>query len=105
MADLALIIQSAPPIAWYRGARPSGVDLAWPRLISISEMRASLRIDGGETPNARAVIDNGDGRMVAQLADPPLQCAAIIQRDDETLFTGIITRIDLGATISITLEA
>lgn len=103
--DLTLTLHAEPPLAYYRGARPADVDLARPRLIAVQAIRSSLRIEGGEAPNATVTLDNGDGALSAELADPPLNAAATLTQDGATVFTGQLTRIGLGPVVTLTLEA
>lgn len=105
MADLALIIHAEPKLCFYRGARPADCDLAWPRLIDIGEIRSALRIDGGETPTARIVLDNADGGLTSQVAAHAPLAEASIQRDGMEIFRGVVMEITIGASLTIGLEA
>lgn len=96
MSDVALIIESSPPRAYYRGARPSDVDLAQRGLISMGAIRQTLRISGGDNPSATVDIDNGDGRLTAWLAGVPAYAAASIRVDDAERWRGLVSRIQLG---------
>jgi len=104
VADLSLILASDPPIAFYQGARPD-IDLAWPRLASVGDLRDTLRVNGGETPNLTASIDNGDGALTTELADPPLLAVASLYDGTDMIWQGHLSRVTIGAIIQLDLEA
>jgi hypothetical protein len=104
VADLSLILASDPPMAFYQSTRPD-IDLAWPRLASVGDLRDTLRVSGGETPNLSAGIDNGDGALTAELADPPLLAVASLYDGADLVWQGHLSRVTIGAFIQLDLEA
>ncbi len=100
-----IIIQSEPPMAFYSGTDAPAVDNRWRRLVDVSEIRSSLRINGGETPNASVTVDNGDGELTNRFSGDVLRAAVTINRGGTVLFRGIVRRIKTGAVITLDLEA
>ena len=100
-----IVIQSEPPMAFYSGMDAPDIDNRWRRLVDVSEIRSSLRIAGGETPNASVTIDNGDGELTSRFTGDVLRSAVTINRGGTVLFRGIVRRIKTGAVITIDIEA
>lgn len=106
---IALTIDADPRRTYYQsGPRPSA-DLAHRLLSGISTLRRPLSIPGlnpAETPNLTADLDNARGHITAHYAlAPPLRTLAHITAGAQTLFSGTITRIDLGEVASLQIEA
>ena len=73
-----------------------------PKLLSVGALHRPL---GGENANVSIEIDNGRGQLTAPLTDAPLLCGATLTRDGETLLSGSLSGIRMGATIQLTVEA
>lgn len=73
------------------------------RIISIGTIRKPMGgiIGNLENANASFILDNSDGELTALFSPPPIGVNVTIAN----VFTGIITNITLGQTISIQLEA
>lgn len=100
-----LIIDSTPPLAFYNDDTPPDVDLRWRRLVAVGETRSMLRIDGGETPNGSASIDNGAGDLTEQFTGDLLRTPVRIYDGDVLIFRGSIRRISISNEITLDLEA
>lgn len=103
--DFALVIQATPAIAFYNTTRPASPDLAYPRLTAVSEISLELRKGSGSTPAARVTIDNADGAITDRCANAQLRQPAAITRDGETVFSGVVVAIAIGAEIIFSLES
>lgn len=79
-------------------------DLSYKRLVSVSDIRTELRINGGETPTAVCRIDNGDGMHTAILAGMLRKEATVTNQDGITL-SGLVRSIRMGEDVDITIEA
>lgn len=106
MANWALVVLADPPLAFYRGDRPAGVDLAWPRLVSVGAISATLRTGaaGQLNTSVSATLDGGDAALVAEWSDPPLRAPVRVLRDGEEVWRGLLTRVQIGTTITLDAE-
>lgn len=105
MADLTLVIHADPPLAFYRGDRPSAYDLAWPRLLDFGPLRQELRRGGGENPNVSARLDNGDGTLTEWLEDAPLLNEVSLHVDSDEIWRGALASLSVSGQIRLNLEA
>lgn len=83
-------------------------DMLIPRLLSVSSIRAPAALDGGgEAANISIQANNGDGKYTDFLERAPLGVEAVLYGLQDgalrTLFTGTITRVDCGDTITLSL--
>lgn len=105
MSDLCLVLQTDPPLAFYRVARPAGVDLCYPRLIGASRIRTGMRISGGEVGNCSVALDNGDGSLTGILSDYALLAPAVLSVDGTEIFSGVVQSVAIGSSAQLDLEA
>jgi len=105
-ADVALIIETDPPVAFFRGARPADVDITHRRLVGYSGTRDVLRYETG-APNASGsvTLDNGDGGISSVLGDGALFAPATLRRNGIGIWSGIVSRLSAGPAPAIGLEA
>ncbi len=104
MADLALVVHTQPPVAYYKGLRPA-VDVAYPRLIRLDGIRSELRINAGQTPHAGATLDNTDGALTGLFADAPLLAEASLHADSTEVWRGVVSRVTCGPVIKLDIQA
>ena len=63
-------------------------------------------IDAAPTSSMDVELDNADGALTRLWADrPPMRRAARVLTEDGVLFTGIVTGLQMGATVRVNLEA
>lgn len=105
MPDLCLTLQTDPPVALYRGARPGDLDIVYPRLLSFTSVRTALRFDGGEVGNCTVGIDNADGSLTAPLAADALLASAELTLGGAELFSGVVQSVTLGASARLDIES
>lgn len=83
--------------------------LALPILTGLSTIQRPLSIPGirpAPGSNLQADCDNSDGALTALWRQrPPLRRAARLKSGSDTLFSGIITALDAGANMRISLES
>ncbi len=85
-------------------------DINFRRLAAVGVIRSQGSVGGGgENANVPVTLGNGDGRMSAHFAVPPLkQPAQILAVSDGAvveLFSGLVSRVALGPVVTITLES
>lgn len=78
-------------------------------LLAVGTLRVAARagsISGlgvGESPNLDIVLDNND-RQTAQIIGNPLRIPVVITYDDATpFFAGVVSKVQFGRTIIVTL--
>lgn len=103
--DAALIVQTQPPRAYYRGVRPAGIDLARQVLVRWGAIRSELRTKGGANGNATIDLDNGSGSLTTEAAQIPLRAPCSLIEDGVTLLSGQVTRKRIGGTVQLDIEA
>ena len=106
-----LRIDTSPPVAIYRdGAALDYVDcdISYPALISLGTLRRPLsrpNFATAQTANLSVRLDNAGGDLSREFATPPLLVVARVMDDDDEVFSGVITDVDLSAECSISIEA
>ena len=94
---------------FYRGAPPNVAGLALPLLSRVGTLRRPLSVPGlgsAETASVTLDLDNASGAVSARWAQhPPLRAPAAVVCADGVLFSGVVTRVTLGALASISIEA
>lgn len=71
-------------------------------LESVGRLASSV---DGETPNISATLRNRSGESSRLFSSPPLGAVAKLVDTSGTVFEGLVYRVELGETCSITVEA
>ncbi len=108
-----LTIASDPPFQfWSDEAVRSHLtaDIAHRRLVSVGTVRAQGSVGGGsENASVTVTLANADGRLTGLLSAAPLKQPAHIHvlsgGASLELFAGLVARVVMGETITLTLEA
>lgn len=85
-------------------------DITWRRLESVGVIRSQASVGGGtENANVSVSLGNGDGVLTSVFEVPPLKAQAEVLSESGgsvvVLFSGLVSRLILGNTVTITLEA
>lgn len=80
-------------------------------LVAVGALRVAARagrvagLGVGESPNLEVQLQNA-ARETASLIGTPLRCPVMVYEDDGSLFfDGIVSKVALGKTITLTLES
>lgn len=87
-----LTISAEQPLIWSE-----------PDITAVGQEHSAIN---GEVPNMTVTIDNARGQHTVALATSNvLRLRATLTADSRTVFTGAVQAVDLGAEITIALEA
>lgn len=94
---------AAPPAAIAAGALPL------PLLARVGTIRRPLSVPGlasAETASVAIDLDNASGEVSRRFADhPPIRATARVMSAAGVLFSGVVTRVSLAESASLTIEA
>lgn len=99
MDSVSVTILGNPIICYYYGEIPNNDYACYPELITVSSIRYMLRIKGGETPNATAIINFNS----LLLETAPLQ-EVFITKNNIEIFRGQCTGININNNGECALE-
>lgn len=88
---ISLRLETDPPQVFYE-----------PILCEVGALHRPL---GGENANVTVSLDNVRGTLTADFLDPPLLVAARLFRDEDVLLSGCLSRVEMGATLRLEIEA
>lgn len=105
-------LDSRPRISIYGNTEISDLltGLKYYRLSNISAIRKEVSLWGGaENANVSVEIENGDGLFSRMWESPPLKNKAVIEAivdgKAKIIFSGVVASIQIGTTLTLTLEA
>ena len=105
-------LDTSPRISIYGNSAISNQlsGLSYYRLSNISAIRKEVSLWGGaENANVSVEIENGDGLFSRMWENPPLKNKAIIEAvidgKSKIIFSGVVASIQIGTTLTLTLEA
>lgn len=84
--------------------------LAYPLLAEIGALRSAARaahlegIGTSESPNVTVALNNA-GNKANDLIGFPLRSRARLEQDGETIFGGVISRVDYGVALTLEISA
>lgn len=109
--NLWLEVDGERPTVFYRGALPlqAVVAMPLPLLSRIGTIRRPLSVPGlssAETASVAIDLDNAAGEVSRRFADtPPVRATARVMSTAGVLFSGVVTRVALSESASLTIEA
>jgi len=89
-------------MVFYAGAAPDTGSAAYRTLISAGPIQRSGQ--GRQNVSVRVVLNNIGGRMGSLLSVPPLGAKATVAKSTTTHFSGVLTAVDVGDTVTLQLE-
>ena len=100
-------LDSKPALSFYSvpDALPYLSGLSYRRLINIGDIHRPLK---GENSNMDVTLDNADGLLTQFFLDPPIRVKVSVEGyyDSQvvSIFNGVVTSIDFGPEITLSLE-